>query len=74
MLRPFARRALSALTDEALVLRDGARLVFSPAQNPAQSLCGRSLGLDAAKIDALLLRAAIDPGVRAESLVAAGPR
>lgn len=68
VMRPYRTPRFPA-ADEALVLRT-VRAAFSAPRKTLRNALGQSLGLDAAKIDAMLLRAAIDPGVRAETLSA----
>jgi 16S rRNA (adenine1518-N6/adenine1519-N6)-dimethyltransferase len=68
VMRPYRTpRFLAA--DEATVLRT-VRAAFSAPRKTLRNALGQALGFSAAKIDAILLRAAIDPGVRAETLSA----
>ncbi|MGH7778862.1 MAG: 16S rRNA (adenine(1518)-N(6)/adenine(1519)-N(6))-dimethyltransferase RsmA [Candidatus Binataceae bacterium] len=66
VMRPYRTPRFSA-ADEALVLRT-VRAAFSAPRKTLRNALGHTLGIGAAKIEAAVRRAAIDPGVRAETL------
>jgi 16S rRNA (adenine1518-N6/adenine1519-N6)-dimethyltransferase len=68
VMRPYRTPRFTA-GDEATVLRT-VRAAFSAPRKTLRNALGQALGLDAARIEAALRRAAIDPGVRAETLSA----
>ncbi len=68
VMRPY-RKPRFPLGDEATVLRT-VRAAFSAPRKTLRNALGHALGIDSAKIEAAVRRAAIDPGVRAETLSA----
>ena len=68
VMRPYRTPRFPA-GDEAIVLRT-VRAAFSAPRKTLRNALGHSLGLGAEKIEPVLRRAAIDPGVRAETLSA----
>lgn len=68
VMRPYRTPRFPA-DDEATVLRT-VRAAFSAPRKTLRNALGQSLGFSAPRIDAMLRRAAIDPGVRAETLSA----
>ncbi len=68
VMRPYPTPRFP-VRDEATVLRT-VRAAFSAPRKTLRNALGQALGFSAAKIDAMLLRAAIDPGLRAETLSA----
>ena len=66
VMRPYRTPRFGA-GDEAILLRT-VRAAFSAPRKTLRNALGQALGLDPAKIEAAVRRAAIDPGLRAETL------